>query len=122
MNGSQSPAAAQPDFEVQVVTLEHAISAALRGTIQVILGGLCFAYGWDFVIWAAQDFPNAAAVLLGPNAGSMLVKAFFAWIGTALLIGGKTKLLFVSLVYVIDAWMTAGAVPMKRRGATDPYE
>jgi len=119
MQGSQY---SEPDFEVQVITLEHAISAGLRGALQLIAGALCLAFGWDFVIWAAQDFPDAATVLLGPNASSMVVNALAAWLGLALVIGGKTKLFFVTLVYWIDQWIGRPSADMDRRGSVDPFE
>ncbi len=122
MSANQHPATPQPDFDVQVITFEHAVSASMRGAVELIGGGLCLAFAWEFVIWVARDFPNAAYVLLGPDALSMLVQAIVAVLGWFLMIEGKNKLLFVTLVYVIDQWLGQRNASMKRRAPVDPFD
>lgn len=122
MSNNQYPNAPQPDFEVQVITLEHALSATIRGCLQLVGGALCIAFGWDFVMWFIQDFPNGAHVLLGPQVIFMFVQAVVAILGWFMMIEGKKKLLFVALVYKVDQWLGRDNAPISRRASGEKFE
>lgn len=123
MQGNQQhQQASQPDFEVQVVTLEHATSAGMRGLGLLVVACACLWNSWDFIVWFAADFPNALRILSGPESYSMVLQAPLALLGGFALIEGKKKLLFVTLVYAIDQWFGSKSAQISRRTPTDRFD
>ena len=104
------------DTSVQVITFEHAVSAAARGVLFLGACVVCAWLGWDFIRWIAEGMPYREAARLMGGGLYVYITGFPAFFAVLAGMQAMNLLLFVTLVYAIDRRLERKDAELIRRG------